>query len=101
MKINVKELTSVIDIIKASLEGFDEINIKNKKINYYWDIPSDELYNPLKIPKSENLELGQLTDDWEELLRLKKEGVPPISYDLKRLSSILKAISDEGNIALF
>ncbi|MDR0368186.1 MAG: hypothetical protein LBH82_03480 [Bacteroidales bacterium] len=64
--------------------------------DYYWCISDDELYNPYQEP--ENLTVGQLSDDIIELERLLKKD-EAISYDIKRLSEILKAVSSE-NIAL-
>ena len=58
--------------------------------DFYWQISEDELYDPTQEPRVE--ELGQLSDDWSELLRLKREEEIPISYDLNRLATILKII---------
>ena len=90
MKIETTDLIDVIDGLKANLlEAFPEgINVEDE--DFYWQINADELYDPTKEPEVN--ELGQLSDDWDELLKLKKEGRIPISYDLTRLAVILQIV---------
>lgn len=90
MKISISDLIKVIEILKSNIsQSFpDAIEIKSE--DFYWDIPEDMLYDPTASPNE--LTLGQLSDDWEELLRLKDQENIPVSYDLKRLASILQAI---------
>ena len=94
MKIKTTDLLDVIDILRADiLEAFpDEIYIDAE--DFYWQISEDELYDPTQEPRVE--ELGQLSDDWSELLRLKREEEIPISYDLNRLATILKIIKKKS-----
>lgn len=95
MKVNIFEIEKVISILLEKLRRTkgNEIELKN---DFYWDIATDELYNPYKEPK--NITLGQLSDDLEELKRLNSTD-GEISYDLKRVSSILTALSIENPTA--
>lgn len=88
MNIKVQDLLKVIDEIKTNIEhNFeDEIEIDP---DFYWQIPTETLYDPLKEPNK--LYLGQISDDWEELSKLNK-GEICISYDLIRLAEILKLV---------
>jgi hypothetical protein len=95
MKINIKEIEKIVSILLSNLRESkgDEIELKN---DFYWDISAEELYNPYEEPK--NLSLGQLSDDITEILRLKNSD-DAVVYDIKRLSSILKALSIENQTA--
>jgi len=95
MKINIDEIQKITSLLLSKLKESkgNEIEINN---DYYWDISSDELYNPYEEPK--NITLGQLSDDLEEVQRLAKSD-DAIVYDLKRLGIILKALSIENPTA--
>ena len=90
MKIKTTDLLDVIEALRINIsEAFpDEIDVDAE--DFYWQISEDELYDPTQEPKVE--ELGQLSDDWSELLRLKSENGIPISYDLNRLATILRIV---------
>lgn len=90
MKIEISDLLNVINILKHNIvDSFpDGISIDSE--DFYWEISEDDLYDPAKKP--DDLTIGQLSDDWAELLRLKDQENIPISYDLKRLAVILQII---------
>lgn len=90
MKIKTADLLSIIDILKSNIESNFEGSINIEKEDFYWEISEEELYDPTSSP--EDMTLGQLTDDWSELLRLKEAESIPISYDLRRLAVILQAV---------
>lgn len=95
MKININDLEKIILLLLHKLKESkgNEIELNN---DFFWDIPSDELYNPYEDPK--NITLGQLTDEVNEIMRLMKAD-EAIAYDLKRVASILTALSIENPIA--
>lgn len=95
MKVNIKDLEKVTSLLLSKLRESkgNEIELNN---DYYWNISTEELYNPYEEPR--NITLGQLSDDLEELQRLNKSD-DAIVYDLKRLASILKALSIENQTA--
>jgi len=90
MEIKKNDLLKIIDILKKNIDKNFSKKILIQKEDFYWEIDYNELYNPKKKPK--NLTLGQLSDDWTELLRLAETKEEPLSYDLKRLGEILRII---------
>ena len=95
MIVNIKELEKIASILLSNLresEG-EKIELKN---DFYWDISAEELYNPYEEPK--NITLGQLSDDLAEIQRLNTSN-DAVVYDIKRLASILKALSLENQTA--
>ncbi len=96
MKVKINELQRLtISLLnKLKNEKGNEIEIKS---DFYWDIDSDQLYNPHMEPK--NLTIGQLVDDLGEIGRLSVSEDDAIPYDLKRIAEIIKAISIENPIA--
>ena len=95
MRVNINNLQKIISLLLLKLKEAkgNEIEIEN---DFYWDILSDELYNPYNEPK--NISLGQLSDELKEILRLQTTD-DAIIYDLKRVSNILKALSIENPTA--
>ncbi|MEZ9526803.1 hypothetical protein [Enterovibrio norvegicus] len=90
MKIETTDLLKIIDILKDNLLEKFPTSIDVDLEDFYWELPEEGLYDPTNEPKV--LTLGQLNDDWSELLRLKDQDNIPISYDLRRLSVILQII---------
>ena len=95
MKVNIEEIEKITLFLLSNLRlsKGNEIELNN---DFYWEIQAEELYNPYEEPK--NITLGQLSDDLEEIQRLNKSD-DAIVYDLKRLASILKALSLENQTA--
>ena len=96
MKVNIEKIEKMTSILlKRMKENIgNEIELKS---DFYWEIPEEDLYNPYKEPI--NHTLGQLYDDLEELNRLNTNFDDAIVYDLKRISSIIKALSVENPTA--
>ena len=90
MKIETSDLLKIIDVLKENLLEKFPADIDVDLEDFYWELPEDGLYDPTVEPKE--LTLGQLSEDWAELLRLKNEGNIPVSYDLRRLSVILQIV---------
>ena len=94
MKIETEDLLKIIDLLKNNISESFPDGIEVEEEDFYWDISEDELYDPTKDPGE--LTLGQLSDDWSELLRLKSDDGIPISYDLKRLAVILQIVRKQS-----
>lgn len=95
MRINIDKLQWITSflLLKLKEEKGNEIELQN---DFYWDISEKELYNPYEKPQ--NISLGQLSDDLHEVNRLLKSD-DAITYDLKRISNIIKALSIENPTA--
>ena len=97
MKINIDELEDCLSQLLSKLKESKGLNIELTN-DFYWDIHSDELYNPYVQPKE--LSLGQLSDDWQEIKRLVgNNSSNSIPYDIIRITNILKALSNENQTA--
>lgn len=92
MQISVAELREVCEVLLRHLEssGVNTIDIEK---DYYWNVPVDQRYTPYEEPSS--LDLGQLTDNWSELQRLRSGESEPIAYGLVWLSAILRVVGEE------
>jgi hypothetical protein len=96
MKLNIDEFKKIITLLLSNLRDSkgNEIELKS---DYYWDISNKQLYNPYNEPNE--MSLGQLTDDLNEIYRLSKSNEDAIPYDLKRVAEVLKALSIENPTA--
>lgn len=95
MKVNVDELDRITSLLLMKFRENigNEIELTN---DFYWDISDSEIYNPYNEP--ENISLGQLSDDLEEINRLRNSD-SVIPYDLRRIANVLKALSIENQIS--
>lgn len=95
MQVNIEEIAEITSLLLSKLRESKSNRIQLHN-DFYWDIPAEELYNPYQEPKS--ITLGQLSDDLKEITRLKNQN-DAIIYDLKRVASILLALSLENQTA--
>jgi hypothetical protein len=78
-------LSRVLDQLVDTEGG--EIQLEN---DYFWAIPSEQLYNVYASPK--DLTIGQLSESWRNLQGILDEGAPPNAYALVWLGDVLRAI---------
>jgi hypothetical protein len=92
MQIDVKELQAITNILYEHLErlGISHVDISD---DYYWNINNKEIYDPYQSPT--NLDIGQLTENWEELQKLLNQEGEPIAYEFVWLAAILRAIGEK------
>ena len=91
MEIEIRELQNISNQLFNYLIdlGIDTIEITE---DFYWFIQKENLYNPYKKPL--DLDLGQLSDDWDDLKKISDGKNEPISYDFVDLSAILRYIGE-------
>jgi hypothetical protein len=92
MQIEIAKLNSVTNLLFDHLKelGIDTIEIDN---DFYWNIPKSQLYDPYNEPKE--LDLGQLSDDWNDLQKVISGNMDVVSYNFIDLAAILKAIGEK------
>jgi len=92
MEISVSRLKTITEKLFSHLEnlGFETIEVTE---DYYWNIPQEEKYVMEKNP--ENLDIGQLTDDWDLLRKLLENDRDPISYEFVWLAKIFEFIGEK------
>ncbi|QMU62825.1 MAG: hypothetical protein GKR88_00080 [Flavobacteriaceae bacterium] len=83
-----KGFNKIFDHIKDS--GIEEVEIQK---DFYWNIPEEERYRLEKEPA--NLDMGQLSEDWDNLLRIINNENDPIAYALVWLSSIGRYVGEK------
>lgn len=91
MKININELKNGFDKVLSNLlnNGIEEIEID---VDYYWNIDESEKYNVEKDPKK--IDIGQLSDDYEELCKINSGQTEPLPYSLVWLSALSRVIGE-------
>ncbi|MFZ6028555.1 MAG: hypothetical protein ACOYYS_12635 [Chloroflexota bacterium] len=92
MRIDVKELQAITNILYDHLESL-EIRHVDISDDYYWNINGKKIYDPYQSPT--NLDMGQLTDNWQELQKLLKGEREPIAYEFVWLAALLRAIGEK------
>ncbi len=93
MHVTVAELRRVANAVFDVLDGSGQSTIELTE-DYYWNIPDDRLYL-LEAPSKDSLDLGQLTDDWDEVQKVGKEDDPVPSHDLVHLAALLRFVASK------
>ena len=60
--------------------------------DFYWDMSSDELYQPYAAPT--DLSLGQLSEDWTKLKAIVSGDMPAVGPAVAWLAAVLRAVGD-------
>lgn len=91
MQITTDEIRGITERLLAHLDesGNGSISVE---WDYYWNVPPEQRYDPYRQP--DQLTIGQLSDDWAELLGILQNKKPPLAYALVWLSTILRAAGE-------
>jgi len=95
MKIETKELRRIFNVLLDHLESAGQDSF-DPPWDFYWEVAKDDLYNPYSEPGQ--LSLGQLADDWGELVKIVNQDMPPVGYALVWLSAILRAVGESAEL---
>lgn len=85
---------NVMKVIEAILSSDLELNSQHEvdiKEDFYWNISESELYNIANDPS--DFTIGQLSDDWQELVKILEKKNEPVLYDLTKVASILRYLA--------
>lgn len=93
MRIHIATLREITIRILSHVEeqGIDSIELKK---DYYWNVPTDQLYD--NFTKPSDLNVGQLFDDWKELLQIHSGESEPLGYALVWLAAIMRFVGEEN-----
>ena len=91
MEIKISDLRNITNLLFNHLEsiGINKIEITK---DFYWFIQKEELYNPYDKPQK--IDLGQLSDDWDDLGKILKGQDDPGYWDFVDLSALLRFIGE-------
>lgn len=91
MTIEVARLRRIADLLFTHLENVGYASIEFDK-DFYWHVPGNKLYDQYEPPG--DLDVGQLTEDWEKLAAIERGEMPPVTDALEWLAAVLRAISE-------
>lgn len=94
MKIQLSELRRAANALFDHLEqtGRTELEVTE---DFYWSIPEKQLYSVYAPPPESELTVGQLSDDWREVVKIASGQRPPLAYGLVWLSSLLRIVGSK------
>lgn len=93
MKVDVDVLERALTRVIAHLRCASQADLQVDQ-NMYWFIQKSSLNDVTCVPSEQNMSLGDLEDDWKELLALANSERDPIGYDLVWLSAVLRSLGD-------
>ncbi|EDF8720540.1 hypothetical protein MKU92_004784 [Salmonella enterica] len=71
---------------KMKIQGITSLDA-----DYYWDVPSKDIYNVYDEP--EQLDIGQLSEDYEFLCNAYKGGYL-VQHNFNKIASLLRYLSE-------
>jgi hypothetical protein len=97
MKVTTEQLELIFKEIISKIENHfgKEIDLDDKK-DFYWNVLEKEIFEVDNELLNEEVSIGQISDDWSELIRFLDEREELISYDLIRLSNVLMALREKS-----
>lgn len=91
MKIDTQELRRVAERLFTHIESLGYRTVELDK-DFYWHVPTAALYDQYEQPG--DLDVGQLSEDWEKLQAINDGSMPPVTDALAWLAAVLRGISD-------
>ena len=93
MEIDIDKLRLITDQIFDHISRDLKINKVSLEQDYYWNVPSEFLFDMDSAPKE--LDIGQLYDDWEFLLKTLDDEEQAISLMFVHLAPLLRYIGEK------
>ncbi|MEU9048014.1 MULTISPECIES: hypothetical protein [unclassified Kitasatospora] len=93
LHVSLDELRRSFDVLIRHVEGATAGGAVVLDKDYFWSIPSDELYDVAKVPG--NLTIGQLTESWQHLQELLAKEDRALGYHLVWFADVLRAIGQD------
>ena len=95
MEIKLEVLKIIIDYLLTGLKskGIESVPLA---IDYYWHVPTEELFDPYITPTK--LDIGLVSDDLAYLLQCVDEKREVFQTDLINLSAIIRALGETDNL---
>jgi hypothetical protein len=92
--INLNELQRAINVVLDHLIKTRGIETVNLDKDFYWDIPSETLYDMNLDPPNLRIDVGSLYCDWEMFGKLLQTDWVPVCYQLTQVAPLLRYIGE-------
>ena len=92
MRVKLETLEKVVHVIFEHMRDLEveEVELDN---DYYWNIPFEKKYDRYDSPT--DLDLGQLSEDWQDIINVVENRKSCSGWDLRAVSSILRYIGEK------
>jgi hypothetical protein len=94
MRVTTKELREATLLLLKHLDDTGQTEFEIDE-DCYWSVPQDGLYDPYNTPN--NLTLGQLSHDWEEVRSLVQGKREPLAYVMVWLAAVMRRVGEKAN----
>lgn len=91
MEVDLNVLEGAVNKIFSEMrrKGLGSVSLDT---DFYWDIPSEMLYDPYTEPT--DLNIGQLEEDYENLVQMSNKNML-IGHNLKNIAVLLRYLSEK------
>lgn len=91
MQIDLSELKQTIDRLFNHIMDTRGVKFFEFEKENYWNIPSRDVY---EFEEPKELDIGNLSDDWEFLSKLLQSENQPVAYQLTQVAPLLRYIGE-------
>lgn len=91
MRVDIETLEKAMSIIFDHLkaQGISSLNLDG---DFYWNIAKEQRYGPSEEPT--DIDLGQLSDDWNEIQKIASGEKESIGYALVWIAALYQHIGE-------
>ncbi|MFF0532933.1 hypothetical protein ACFYT3_31755 [Nocardia amikacinitolerans] len=89
-QMSLTELRRLLDVLLHHIEVTTASDVVSVDKDYFWSVPSDELYDNYNEPT--RLTLGQISESWHHLRDLLADEDHVLGHHLVWLADVLRAI---------
>jgi len=92
--INLKDIQRAINVLLDHLIKTRGIETVNLDKDFYWNIPSETLYDANLDPPNLKIDLGSFYADWEMISKLLQTDSVPVGYQLTQVAALLRYVGE-------
>lgn len=92
MEIDVVKLKSAIDRLFQHIIETRGVRRVELGSDLYWNMSEEALYNVVDRPQE--LDIGQLSDDWEFVSKVLEDDATPVAYQLTEVAPLLRRLGE-------
>lgn len=97
LSVSIRELRDTCERVFEHLEKVSDTSEIELNANLYWCISRDRLFDLEAVPRDDELEVGDISSDWESVRRAVLIEGQPLCIHLAMVSTLLHAIGEEAS----
>lgn len=94
MEIQLQQLRDIVNRLFDHLITTKQVDKVELGADLYWDVPEERRYVGSTQPQPDDLDVGDLEDDWEFVSSLLNKDTDPVAYQLTEVAPLLRRVGE-------